>query len=102
METPDQIERGGRAGGDHEITEALAEESPEGCPAGPDQRPSGWLWIVLSMFLLTVLIGLLIAVLVDTVVGIVILAIGGALVVFNPVLWAGFARAKDRKKVEQD
>lgn len=102
METTDRGEMGKRAEAheQEEVRRAIGEESPEGRPAGQEMTRSGLKWLLVVLVGVLVVAGVLIAVLVNSLIGVIMSVLGLALLVFNPVLWASFARAKDREKVE--
>lgn len=102
MESSDRTQDHERRMDEEELKQSLAEESPEGMPAGPEPTKSVWGMAVISLFVMVIIVGILIATLWHPIFGWSITAIGVALIVFNPVLWATFARAKDREKVEHE
>ena len=86
-----------------ELAEEIQRVSPEGPPAHPEAGPRTIIKLIVGIALLIILAGILTAVFSGHVIlGVVTAAVGLALLVLNPQIWANVFRAEERNRAVRD
>lgn len=80
---------------------AIAHESPEGVPAHPEVGPRQIGLMVATIVVAMLVVALILSVTLSPMAGVLVGSLALLLFVFNPAVWAGTLRAKERRHIEE-